>query len=145
MLHTESIPPKRSYLNQNQLSGTIPDSLANLTSSLQQLWLHMNLLTGTVPSWMGSLTLLWSLCVLCCARPLHSALSLSSSSHSYLTGNQLTGTIPSSFASLTLLQLLCVPLSSPTSLRAEPSIPRPHVATSATTSYLAPFQTSLAT
>jgi len=42
MLHTESIPPKRSYLNQNKLSGTIPDSLANLTS-LQTLCVHLSL------------------------------------------------------------------------------------------------------
>jgi len=72
-----------SHLYGNQLSGTIPSSLGNLTAltylcvrraegghctTLRRLacalsWLHNNQLSGTIPSSMGSLSVLRQLCV----------------------------------------------------------------------------------
>ena len=67
-------------LSFNQLTGTIPTELSNL-SSLTLLYLHGNRLAGPIPAELGDLT---------------SLLYLS------LSGNQLTGTIPQSFTNLTL-------------------------------------------
>ena len=59
-------------LGNNQLIGTLPNSLGNL-SSLQSLYLPLNQLTGSVPSTLGSLSQLQTL---------------------DLDHNQLTGNIP---------------------------------------------------
>ena len=69
------------YLYSNQLSGTIPPELGNLTN-LYELWLSSNQLSGTIPPEFGNLTKLWYL---------------------YLSSNQLSGTIPTQLASLTNL------------------------------------------
>ena len=60
------------YLWENQLSGSIPPELGNL-SSLEWLYLHNNQLTGTIPDELGSLVNLRGL---------------------FLNGNQVTGCIP---------------------------------------------------
>ena len=89
---TGTIPPELGNLTNlaeldlgdNQLTGTIPVELGRLTN-LRTLALGWNQLTGPVPTWLGNLTdLEW----------LH------------LAQNQLSGTIPSQLASLTDLEWL---------------------------------------
>ncbi|MDJ0515227.1 MAG: DUF4347 domain-containing protein, partial [Trichodesmium sp. MO_231.B1] len=66
------------YLNNNELTGEIPEELGNL-SNLRQLNLNNNQLTGEIPSELGNLFNLWDL---------------------YLNNNQLTGEIPSELGNL---------------------------------------------
>ena len=68
-------------LDGNQLTGTIPAELGDLTS-LQRLYLNENELTGPIPTELGNLTSLQNL---------------------YLHGNQLTGSIPSWLVNLSAL------------------------------------------
>ena len=73
-------------LSGNQLNGSIPPELGNLTN-LQYLWLHGNQLSGSIPPELGNLTNLISL---------------------YLYRNQLSGQIPpelGNLANLTDLRL----------------------------------------
>jgi len=69
------------YLGNNQLTGSIPSSLGNL-SNLMFFILNGNQLTGSIPSILGDLSNLEAL---------------------YLNNNQLTGSIPLSFVTLTKL------------------------------------------
>jgi hypothetical protein len=69
----------------NNLVGTIPNELALLSNSLEELTLANNSLTGFIPSEVGRLTQLTSLSLL---------------------GNSLRGTIPNEITSLTLLSPL---------------------------------------
>src|SRR5690606_3507021 len=62
-------------LGFNDLAGTIPSSLGNL-SGLSQLYLHVNEISGSIPSSLGNLSNLEWL---------------------WLDGNQLSGSIPASF------------------------------------------------
>ena len=71
-------------LNQNQLSGEIPEELGGLTNLLQ-LWLHTNTLRGEIPAELGALTSLQQL---------------------LLHVNQLGGKIPAELRALTSLQIL---------------------------------------
>ena len=71
------------YLDGNQLTGNIPPQLGNL-SNLYVLQLGDNQLTGEIPSELGNLTGLWGL---------------------YLYNNRLNGTIPSSLGNLSSSQL----------------------------------------
>lgn len=71
-------------LNNNQLNGSIPCELCNLTN-LEYLSLYSNQLSGNIPSELGNLTNLKYL---------------------YLNGNQLTGSIPAELGSLTNLESL---------------------------------------
>jgi hypothetical protein len=43
------------YLDENQLAGTIPSEISNLTN-LERLYLHNNQLTGSIPPEIGNLT-----------------------------------------------------------------------------------------
>ena len=72
------------YLTHNQLSGTLPSELGNLTN-LQWLMLVSNQLSGTLPASLGALPNLQSL---------------------DLDTNQLSGTLPAWLGSLTNLQSL---------------------------------------
>ncbi|MCY3826478.1 MAG: hypothetical protein OXG10_03730, partial [Candidatus Dadabacteria bacterium] len=74
-------------LDSNQLTGTIPAELGNLTSLTTRLRLDSNQLTGTIPAELGDLTSLDFL---------------------YLHSNQLTGTIPAELGDLAGLQLLAL-------------------------------------
>ncbi len=69
------------YLNQNQLSGSIPPELGNFTS-LESLDLFGNQLSGSIPSQLGNLTHLY---------------------HFNLGWNQLSGSIPAQLGNLTNL------------------------------------------
>ena len=71
-------------------------------------YLYNNQLLGTIPSSLGNLTALQFLCVRradCC---LCTALTRYACALSELDNNQLSGTIPSSLGNLTALQQLCV-------------------------------------
>nr|KAJ3420416.1 hypothetical protein HK105_005694 [Polyrhizophydium stewartii] len=74
----------RLYLDHNQFTGSIPDSLGKLTA-LTALSLNNNQLSGPIPSSLGNLAQLQSL---------------------DLSGNQLSGEVPSSLGSLTSLTAL---------------------------------------
>ena len=97
---------QRLYLNQNQLSGPIPD-LGNLTS-LQYLILNQNQLSGEIPDLSG-LTSLYYLYLnnnqLSGEIP-NSLGGLTNLYYLYLHENQLSGTIPSWLGDLTTLQRL---------------------------------------
>ena len=71
----------RLDLSENQLSGTIPAEIGNLTS-LTDLFLGRNQLSGTIPVEIGNLTSL---------------------EHLLLGGGQLSGTIPAEIGNLTRL------------------------------------------
>jgi len=83
---TGSIPPEignltnltKIQLGYNELTGSIPPEIGNLTN-LTQLTLRNNQLTGEIPSSIGNLTNLWSL---------------------WLKSNLLTGSIPESICNL---------------------------------------------
>ena len=93
-------------LQSNQLSGSIPSELRDL-SNLQRLWLNGNSLSGNIPSSLGSLSNLRQL-------SLHSnSLSgsippslgnLSNLTGLWLNGNSLSGSIPSSLGDLNRLE-----------------------------------------
>ncbi|MCL4250731.1 MAG: fibronectin type III domain-containing protein, partial [Anaerolineae bacterium] len=74
----------RISLGGNQLSGTMPPELANLTN-LQYLELPSNQLTGSIPAALGS---------------------LSDLQHLFLFGNQLTGSVPPELGNLLNLYTL---------------------------------------
>jgi len=71
-------------LGNNQLSGSIPPEIGNLTN-LEWLLLHNNQLSGLIPPEIGNLTNLWKL---------------------YLYDNQLSGLIPPEIGNLTNLEWL---------------------------------------
>ncbi len=73
-------------LSRNNLTGTMPAELGNL-SSLTNLSLVYNQLTGAIPTELGSLSNLMRL---------------------YLTGNQLTGAIPPELGSLSNLEIIAL-------------------------------------
>ena len=93
-------------LLNNQLTGTIPGELANLTK-LRQLSLQHNQLTGPIPTWVGSLTRLQILNLHAnqLTGPIPGELgNLRDLWQLLLFGNQLTGEIPKELGSLTRLQ-----------------------------------------
>jgi Leucine rich repeat/Secretion system C-terminal sorting domain len=93
------------YLNDNQLSGSIPSSLGNL-SYLTILYLEGNQLNDSIPSSLQNLKNLTSLLLrdnqLSGSIP-NSLGSLSNLKDLYLNNNQLSGSIPSSFGDLNSL------------------------------------------
>ncbi len=90
------------HLQLNQLSGTIPPELGNLTG-LTSLWLYANQLSGTIPPELGNLTGLTSLRLY--ANQLSGTIptelaSLTNLTHLQLNNNQLSGEIPPELANL---------------------------------------------
>ncbi|OQX20370.1 MAG: hypothetical protein BWK80_35775, partial [Desulfobacteraceae bacterium IS3] len=92
----------------NKLSGTIPTELGSLTK-LQEIYFSTNNLSGTVPSQLGSLTNLKYLSLY--SNQLTGSIppelgNLTNLQSLYLSGNQLTGSIPTQLGKLTnLLEL----------------------------------------
>lgn len=95
-------------LVDNNLAGTIPPELANL-SSLQRLHILSNQLTGTIPPELGNLAnleqLLFNNNQLSGTIPPELG-NLSNLQRLYLSDNQLDGTIPPELANLSSLQRL---------------------------------------
>ncbi len=95
-------------LFNNQLSGSIPGQLGSLTS-LTQLQLFNNQLSGSIPAQLGNLTSLQFLIL--SSNHLSGSIpaqlgNLTSLQYLYLAGNQLSGSIPAQLGSLTSLQIL---------------------------------------
>lgn len=95
-------------LNNNQLSGTLPSELGNL-SELTALYLYNNQLTGSVPTTLGNLTKLNHLAL--SSNQLEGDIpselgNLSDLQFLYLNNNQLTGSLPSSLGNLNELLFL---------------------------------------
>jgi len=98
----------RLVLNNNQLTGSIPAGIGNLTQ-LTILNLSGNQLTGAVPAEIGNLTQVTNLTFgenqLTGSLPEEIG-SLTQLTDLYLANNQFTGSIPSSIGDLTLLTTL---------------------------------------
>ena len=93
-------------LNYNNLTGTIPSSIADL-SNVQTIELQGNSLSGTIPSQIASLTQLERLDL--AYNQLTGAIpstigSLAALKFLYLHGNQFTGSIPSQIGNLSQLE-----------------------------------------
>ena len=98
----------RLYLYDNELTGTIPASLGDL-SNLTALSLYRNELTGSIPGELGGMTSLQYLYLsdneLTGTIPA-SLGDLSNLTRLYLYGNELTGTIPTDLGDLSNLTAL---------------------------------------
>lgn len=90
------------YLNGNELTGPIPSEIGNLTN-LTHLYLHDNELTGPIPQEIGNLTNLVGLLLydnqFSGSIPLELG-NLEYLETLYLNGNELTGLIPDSLCDL---------------------------------------------
>jgi Leucine-rich repeat (LRR) protein len=111
-----TIPPELGQLSNlefislfiNQLSGTIPPELGQL-NSLKYLWLQSNQLSGTIPPELGQLSSLQELELI--SNQLSGTIppelgQLSSLQTLVLSSNQLSGTIPPELGNLTNLDWL---------------------------------------
>jgi len=92
-------------LRDNQLTGTIPPELGNL-SNLEELWLGHNQLSGTIPSELGKLSNLIHLAIT--HTPLSGSIpsalgNLTNLEILWLNNNDLSGTIPTELGNLTNL------------------------------------------
>jgi Leucine-rich repeat (LRR) protein len=96
------------FLFGNQLNGSIPTELGNLTN-LVELGLHNNQLSGSIPAELGNLTNLQSLDLL--QNQLSGSIpaelgNLTNLQYLGLHDNQLSGSIPAELGNLTNLQFL---------------------------------------
>ncbi len=97
-------------LNQNNLVGTIPPEIGNL-SALIRLNMHSNQLSGSIPATIGNLSELRQIWLF--SNQLSGQLppeigNLSNLTHLGIGGNQLTGTIPASYGNLSNLGFFTV-------------------------------------
>ncbi|XP_030938745.1 receptor kinase-like protein Xa21 [Quercus lobata] len=76
---------RKINLSQNQLKGTLPNVLGNLSTQLTYFSIHKNLIFGEIPKGMGNLVNLTAL---------------------FMSKNKLSGTIPDDFGNLQKLQRL---------------------------------------
>ncbi|XP_042035068.1 receptor kinase-like protein Xa21 [Salvia splendens] len=96
-------------LNGNHFTGSLPDSIGNLSDYLSFLRLDKNLLTGSIPSSIGNLVGLTTLGAFSnnLQGPIPSSIGkLHKLQEISLHENRLTYEIPSSFGNLTLLNVL---------------------------------------
>ena len=92
-------------LTSNQLNGSLPPELANLTN-LRYLYLRSNQLSGSIPIELGNLTSLESLSLY--SNQLSGSIppelgNLAALQHLFLDDNQLSGSIPVDLMNLTAL------------------------------------------
>ena len=97
---------ERLDLSDNQLNGSIPAELGNL-SNLENLYLHDNWLGGSIPAELGNLSNLWYLRLngnyLSGSIPAELG-NLSNLGRLYLEDNQLSGSIPAELDNLSNLR-----------------------------------------
>ncbi|MBP8591125.1 S8 family serine peptidase [Candidatus Shapirobacteria bacterium] len=96
---------KGLYLQLNELSGSIPETIGNL-SQLRELYLGTNQLSGSIPASIGNLTQLTGLYLdnNQFSDPIPETIgNLSQLRELYLFYNQLSGSIPASIGNLTQL------------------------------------------
>ena len=92
------------YLNSNNLRGSLPTEIGNLTN-LFSLILYYNSLTGSIPATIGDLTNLsyLDLHLNSLTGSIPTEIGLTSLSYFYFGNNQLTGIIPTEIGNLTNL------------------------------------------
>ncbi|MBT1699185.1 hypothetical protein KK083_19975 [Fulvivirgaceae bacterium PWU4] len=100
----------RVVLNGNNMTGTIPASIGNLTA-LNWLHLYLNNLSGGIPSSIGNLTALTQLMLY--DNPLGGSIpssigNLVNLTHLYIYRNNMTGAIPASLGNLNKVQILAL-------------------------------------
>lgn len=100
----------RIELFNNQLNGSLPGQIGNLTS-LRELWINSNLLSGPIPPQIGTLSSLESLQAY--ANEFSGTIpseigNLSNLISLNLDGNPLTGVLPESLKNLVNLQVLTI-------------------------------------
>ncbi|XP_031395614.1 probable LRR receptor-like serine/threonine-protein kinase At3g47570 [Punica granatum] len=91
---------------QNRLKGVLPNSIANFSSSLTQLWVSLNFISGTIPSGISNLVNLQLLALsinMLTGRIPSSIVKLSQLQGLYLRENNLSGVIPASTGNMTSL------------------------------------------
>jgi hypothetical protein len=92
-------------LENNQLTGSIPTELGNLTN-LEELWLSYNQLTGSIPSELGNLGNLTLLNLNSNQLTGSIPTELGNLRYLWLNNNQLTGSIPTELGNLSNLRYL---------------------------------------
>ncbi|KAJ9158887.1 hypothetical protein P3X46_024431 [Hevea brasiliensis] len=96
-------------ISQNRLEGVLPNSLANLSSSLQRLSIGTNRIYGGIPPWFSTLDSLSVMAIeetqITGTIPMDFG-KLQKLQQMFLGRNRLSGKIPSSLGNLSLLTLL---------------------------------------
>ncbi|KAL0441693.1 UNVERIFIED_CONTAM: putative LRR receptor-like serine/threonine-protein kinase [Sesamum radiatum] len=101
-------------IDGNFLTGSLPHSIANLSSQLNILTMDANLIRGTIPSCIGDLTELsvLSLEFNLFSGPIPSSIGgLTKLQEIYLSNNKFVDELPSSFGNLTLLNRFVVAMN----------------------------------
>ncbi|OWM82333.1 hypothetical protein CDL15_Pgr001907 [Punica granatum] len=96
-------------VDNNRLKGVLPDSVANLSSTLGVFNIYRNLMSGSIPSGIGNLVNLQFLSLgenMLTGRIPGSIVKLSKLQRLYLNQNNLSGMIPSTLGNMTSLSEL---------------------------------------
>ncbi|OWM82334.1 hypothetical protein CDL15_Pgr001908 [Punica granatum] len=96
-------------VDNNRLKGVLPDSVANLSSTLRAFTVYRNFISGSIPSGIGNLVNLQFLALgenMLTGRIPSSIVKLSELQQLYLNQNNLSGMIPSTLGNMTSLSEL---------------------------------------